>query len=114
MIKFVEYPDGVDAWSACQNCAYGGLLQKTANDCGHFGECCGGLFADVPDQPREENAPNRRRQRKSTDRRLLEALLKCLDLSEDGVFSGNLVNISAGNQLKLLAVKKALQKGGGK
>jgi hypothetical protein len=56
----------------------------------------------------------RDRQSKSSDRRLLEALLKCLDLSEDGVFSGKLVNISAGNQLKLLAIKKAIQKGSSK
>jgi hypothetical protein len=96
-VKFREYSrkESADAtFDPCSKC-----VKKNDDriDCYKKNNCAWGYYV---------------RKHKSSDRRLLEALLKCLDLSDDGVFRGKLVNISAGNQLKLLAVKKAMQKGG--
>jgi hypothetical protein len=116
MIKFVKFVDVTDSINACNHCHYGCNGTRDANNCGHWNECAGGHFVNKP--PTQQRA----RPRKSRDRRLLEALLKQINVStwKDGSFSVSkiesekLFEMTRNQSKQLLAIKQAMDKKGGK
>ena len=105
MIKFVKFKDVTDSINACNHCHYGCNGTRDANNCGHWNECAGGYFVNKP--PTQQ----RTRPRKSRDRVLLEALLKCVAV----YYSGNVESyeryITTSQAKQLIAIKEQMKGG---
>lgn len=105
--KFITYEEtnfqhvGTDA---CKICSRRKDLQ-TAINCAEKNQCGKGYFIKQP------SAPKRTRPRKSRDRRLLEALLKCVT-DENPI---NTTGLTYTQRKQLIAIKEAMaRKGVGK
>ena len=108
MIKFKKFKDTTDSINACNHCHYGCNGTRDANNCGHWNECAGGYFINQLPKPK------RTRPRKSRDRRLLEALLKCVSFfkSDETIYTTNTQNHLTVKQAKQLIAIKEQMKGG--
>jgi hypothetical protein len=108
MIEFVKFKDVTDSINACNHCHYGCNGTRDANNCGHWHDCAGGYFLNKP--PTQQ----RTRPRKSRDRRLLKALVRSVNIYQDGMVTWKPKQLTPREASEIIAIKQTMEKKGGK